>query len=93
MARPQRSRRREGGGATWFQGARWRYRVTTDPDDGPGKWLYADTLTDCRTEFTQLDETPVRFEIQRRTQPGDGFEAYGTLVEGGGRARLVRDVR
>lgn len=48
-------RRTHGGGATWQQTSRWRYRVI-DQDGTESGWRYADTLSDVRADLVDAED-------------------------------------
>lgn len=80
-------RRRTGGGATWQDTSRWRYRPV-DQDGDESNLRYADTLADIRTDFEDSEDWAA-VRIERQVHAGY-WSPYGTLRWGETGPRLER---
>lgn len=71
-----------GGGASWATHCRWQSRLLDGDGEPLGGWRWADTLADCRQDFTE--STAATAQVKR-----DG-DSYGVLSRDGARAVLRR---
>lgn len=69
-------------GASWTRESRWQVRLLDAEDEPVSTWRWADTLGDCRSDFT--DSPAASAEIKHDGKP------YGVLTRKGTKSPLTR---